>query len=280
VDTFEEFAGRGPREESGAAPEVGTLHLHEDFPSSFLGNRRHLVVWVPTGYDADPTLRCPVLYLHDGQNLFDPATAAFGVTWDAHRTADRLIRSGAIPPVLLVGIYNTPGRMDEYTVRRDPGEKVGGQGRRYARFVAEEVKPFIDRQYHTRPEREQTGVAGSSLGGLVSLTIAREFHRTFGLCGALSPSLWWAGGRVLRGLHVGPAWMRGGRFWLDVGTNEGGGLERTRELAALFRGAGLVPGRDFVYREVAGGEHNEAAWAARFGDVLVYFFGGTQPLGR
>jgi predicted alpha/beta superfamily hydrolase len=263
VDTLEHFAGRG----------AGSLHRHDDFPSSVLGNTRHLEVYVPPGYDADPALRCPTLYLHDGQNLFDPATAAFGVAWDAHTTADRLIRSGAIPPVLLVGIRNTPARMDEYTTRRDPGEKVGGRGRRYARFVACEVKPFIDAHYRTRPERELTGVAGSSLGGLVSLTIAREFHHLFGLCGALSPSLWWARGQVLRGLRVGPSWMRGVRFWLDVGTSEGG-LERTRELAALFRATGLEPGRGYVYDEVAGGEHNEAAWAARFGDVLRFFFGG------
>src|SRR5262245_50846527 len=257
------------------AARAGALRYHEDFPSRFLGNRRPLAVALPASYDADPSCRHPVVYLHDGQNVFDLATAPSGVTWDAHRTAERLAGRGRIPPLILVGIGNTPDRIDEYTTCPDPGEGAGGKGRLYARFVLDEVKPFIDARYRTLPGRGHTAVAGSSLGGLVSLTMAREHRDRFARCAALSPSLWWAGGRVQEDLARDTGWMRGMRIWLDMGTREGyGGVGRARRLARVFAGAGMVRGRDFRYREVRGGEHNEAAWAARFDQVLLFLFGG------
>jgi predicted alpha/beta superfamily hydrolase len=220
------------------------------------------------------------LYLHDGQNLFDPAAAAFGVSWQAHATADRLIARRRIEPIIMVGIANTPDRIDEYTFHHDPARKAGGRGRFYARFVLDEVKPFIDATYRTRPGREHTAIAGSSLGGLVSLTMAWDDHDRFALCGVLSPSLWWCRERVLRDLGRRPAWMRSVRFWLDVGAREGAqpaeqwaNVLRARRLVEIFDAAGLLPGPDYYYAEVADGEHSEAAWAARFDRVLLYFFG-------
>jgi predicted alpha/beta superfamily hydrolase len=252
---------------------------HDDFPSALLGNRRTLSVHLPPGYDDAPARRYPVLYLHDGQNLFDPALAAFGVAWEADATADRLAAAGRIEPVILVGIANTPERLDEYAVHRDGRARAGGRGRLYGRFVVEEVKPFIDRQYRTRPGREDTAVAGSSMGGLISLYMAREHADCFSRCGVMSPALWWRRGRVFRDLEADAGWMRRVRFWLDVGTRESGrrgpvpaAVRQARRLVAQFDAAGLAPGRDYYYWEVAGGEHNEAAWAARFDKVLLYFF--------
>src|SRR5581483_5702126 len=152
-------------------------------------------------------------------NLFEDREAAFGVSWNAHRTAERLTHAGRIAPVILVGVANTPARIDEYTTHRDAREKAGGRGDLYARFVLEEVKPFIDARYRTKPGREHTGVCGSSLGGLVSLTMARAYPERLGLCGAVSPSLWWCGGRVLDEYAAGDAaWLRRTRFWVDMGT--------------------------------------------------------------
>ncbi len=176
----------------------GRRETHEGWYSHFLGNRRTLTVYVPPGYDADVKRRYPVLYLHDGQNLFDPARATFGVAWDADATAERLILARRIPPLLLVGIDNTPDRMDEYAYHHDAEEQTGGRGPLYARFVLEEVKPFIDGRYRTRPDRRHTAVMGSSMGGLISLSMAREHSERFGLCGVASPSLWWADGRRCR----------------------------------------------------------------------------------
>jgi predicted alpha/beta superfamily hydrolase len=271
-------AGALPR---GAGPRLGSLQLHQGFRSRHLDNQRTLAVYLPPGYPARGQ-RYPVFYLHDGQNLFDAATAAFGVAWDADARAEQLIRAGRIPPLILVGIYNTPERIPEYTVHYDPRERVGGRGDLYSRFVFEEVKPFIDAEYRTRPEREFTAVAGSSLGGLIALAMARSHHEHFSRCGVLSPSLWWCQEQMLRDLEPEEesAWIRTMRFWVDMGTREGRGkqalhpgIQRTRRLIDRFDAAGLLPGRDYYYLEVAGGLHNEASWGARFDKVLLYFFG-------
>jgi predicted alpha/beta superfamily hydrolase len=273
------MAKRKVSTQSSSLIALGERCYHHDFYSTFLENHRTITVVLPPNYHHQHS-RYPVLYLHDGQNLFEPQEAAFGVAWHADSAAARLIHAGRIPPVLLVGIANTPARLDEYTIHRDSREKAGGRGDLYARFVLEEVKPFIDATYRTKPDREHTAVAGSSLGGLVSLTMARSYPEQFGLCGAVSPSLWWCNERILEEFAAGDhAWMQQMRFWVDMGTKEGRArgheppwIERTRRLIDVFDVAGLAPGRDYYYWEVAGGEHNEVAWAARFDKLLLYFF--------
>ena len=252
----------------------------ENFASAILQNERTLTVALPADYAERPARRYPVLYIHDGQNLFDPRHAAFGMAWHADATAARLAHQGRIEPVILVGIANTPARMDEYTYHFDPRQKAGGNGANYARFVLDEVKPFIDQNYRTKPGREHTGVVGSSLGGLVSLSMARDHFTRFALCGILSPSLWSARGRLLDELGQDAEWMKSMRFWVDMGTREGSrrghvtpSIQNTRKLVERFDGAGLVPGREYYYWEVAGGEHNEIHWAARFDKMLLFFFG-------
>ncbi len=259
---------------------AGERIQHEDFPSGILQNYRTLTVALPPLYVDRPSHRYPVLYIHDGQNLFDPRHAAFGMAWHADATAARLALSGRIEPVILVGIANTPARMDEYTYHVDIRQKAGGNGAQYARFVLDEVKPFIDSNYRTKPGREHTAVVGSSLGGLVSLSMAREHHQRFALCGVLSPSLWWARGRILAELEENAQWMKSMRFWVDMGTREGSrrghvtpSIQNTRRLVERFDEAGLIPGREYYYWEVAGGEHNEIHWAARFDKMLLFFFG-------
>src|SRR5213076_1190449 len=114
----------------------------------------------------------------------------------------------------------------------------------------------------------------------VSLAMARTHHEKFGLCGAMSPALWWAQGRLLDDLARDLEWMRDMRFWVCMGTREGSKrsqvsphIEQTRRLIEIFDQACLVPGRHYLYQEVAGGEHSEAAWAERFDKMLLYFFG-------
>ncbi len=260
--------------------ESGQRRVHEAFASEILGNERTITVHLPPGYDEEPSRRYPVVYFHDGQNIFDDGRAAFGVSWRAGATTDRLTREGRIPPVLLVGIDNTPARHDEYSFERDDSREEGGRGVLYARFVLEEVKPFIDREYRTWRDRRHTAIVGSSMGGLITLAMARIYHDVFALAGVLSPSLWWANAATLQALEHDHDWMRRMRFWLCVGTREGTArrpftphLKRTRQLVATFDQARLVPGRDYYYWEVAGGQHHEAAWAARLDKVLLYFFG-------
>ncbi len=260
-----------------ASPD-GTLRLHRRFAARVLGNQRDLVVWLPPGMDGRRR-RHPVVYFQDGQNLFDPLTAFLGQAWHAGRTAAELIRAGELDAPIMVGIYNTGfARMDEYAPTR--GEFAGwdgetcrsrGRARAYARFVATEVKPFIDARYPTRPGAADTAIAGSSMGGLVALYAALWHPRVFGAAGVMSPSAWWDDGapmRFVEGLKKKPAV----RLWLDTGTAEPG-WENARRLREALTARGWREGDDLHYLEVDGAEHNEAAWAARTGPMLQWMVG-------
>jgi predicted alpha/beta superfamily hydrolase len=217
--------------------------------------------------------------MHDGQNLFDDATS-FAGEWHADETAERLIKQGAILPLIIVGIENAGAeRVDEYTPVSSRGE--GGRGALYAKFLVEEVKPFIDKTYRTKPDRANTGVAGSSLGGLISLYIVKQYPQVFSRCGAVSPSLWWNLGQFLAEAQTDATWARGTRIWLDMGTVEDDqkpviSLLRVNDgtnFAQSLQRAGLRPETDFAWRKIEGAGHNEAAWADRFDDVLIYLYG-------
>ena len=257
------------------AKDDGRLRLHPRFPSSFLSTPRDLIVYLPPGY-ASAGARYPVLYLQDGQNLFDPATAFSGNDWHADITADSLIRSGRIEPLILVGIYNAGARrISEYTPTRDRRSRKGGKALRYAQMLAREVKPFIDRQYPTRKGVADTGVGGSSLGSLVSLVAGLAYPRVFGKLALLSPSVWWDEHSILPLID---AWTpsRRPRVWLDTGTAEGKDPARVVADARLMRDAlnakGWTEGVDLHYEEAQGHAHNEQAWGERFGRVLEYLF--------
>jgi predicted alpha/beta superfamily hydrolase len=261
-----------------STPPAGTLRLHRGFASALLGNRRDLIVWLPPGCDGRRR-RHPVVYFQDGQNIFDPRTAFTGEAWEAGAAAAGLIASGAIDPPILVGIYNTGReRLDEYAPTRGtiPGADGGsvqsrGRGRRYARFVAEEVKPFVDGRYPTLPGREHTAVVGSSMGAIAALCAGLWQPRVFGAAGLLSPSTWWdeaAPVRLVRALRSKPAL----KLWLDIGTAEPG-WEQTRLLRDALVARGWRLGRDLRYVEAEGAGHNEAAWARRIGPALEWLVG-------
>ena len=240
----------------------------ESFESQFLPHARPVVVHEPPGYDLDPEARYPVLYLQDGQNLFDPNTAFGGVPWRCDETADRLARAGECRPVILVGVGNSPDRLREYGPRERP--HPDDLSRAYARFLVEELKPFIDRTYRTVPGPESTGIGGSSMGGLIALHLAAWHPEVFGRCAALSPSLWWDGESFARSA----GWPTGVRLWLDMGGREGAtpaamraNVRRARRLAARFRRAAEVR-----YAEFPEAGHHEADWGARFGDALAFLF--------
>jgi predicted alpha/beta superfamily hydrolase len=254
------------------------IRYHPEFPSAFLPHPRTLGVYVPPGYDTEPDRRYPVFYLHDGQNLFDPTTSFGGNAWGCDETAEVLVRGGEIPPLILVGVANTPDRLREYGARR--GGRGADRSRDYGRFLVEEVKPFIDDTYRTLPDREHTAVGGSSMGGLISLHLCKWYPGVFGLCAAMSPSLWWDGESFLRDIRSKAGWLNTCKVWLDMGGHEGGtraaqraGLQRARRLAADLRGFGLEKAGRLRYLEVPDGQHNEPAWGARFGEVLKFLFG-------
>jgi len=253
------------------AKDDGRLRLHPRFPSRYLSTPRDLLVYLPPGYHTSEA-RYPVLYLQDGQNLFDAATAFAGNEWRADIAADDEIRRGRVEPLILVGLYNTGvRRISEYTPTRDRRLLKGGKAERYAQMLAREVKPLIDHTYRTRKSAGDTGVGGSSLGALVSLVAGLRYPRVFGKLALMSPSVWWDQHAILPLIE---AWRpaRPARIWLDTGTAEGGDPAKAVADARLMRDALAAKGCDLHYQEAEGHQHNEAAWSVRFGRVLEYLF--------
>ena len=266
------------RAQEGGHTLTGQFRTHKNFHSRFLKSDRDVLVYLPPGYEADRKRRYPVLYLHDGQNLFDGATSFIkGAEWGVDETAQRLIAGGEVEPLIIVGVYNSgKDRVDEYTPTADARHKMGGKADLYGRMLVEELKPFIDSEYRTRRGARDTGLGGSSLGGLVSLHLALKYPQTFGRVAVASPSVWWDDKWVLR--EVGALKKRPRlRIWLDMGTKEGGkeAEEHTRNARALrdaLVGKGWKEGSDLKYFEAEGAEHNERAWAARVEPMLKFLF--------
>jgi enterochelin esterase-like enzyme len=262
------------------AAATGDLRLHE-FRSRFFRNTRFLRVWLPPGYDntENSLKRYPVLYLNDGQNLFEPSTSFAGVEWQVDETAERLIREGLVPPMIIVGIDNAgKERIREYTPHRSLNPMMlRVQGHRYPNFLIKEVMPFAAGNYRIASGPENTGLGGSSLGGLICLYTAALHPGWFGRLLIESPSLWASNRQMIKDSRMVKQWPQ--RIFLATGTAEAGREDRdrsvvddVRELAGIFRRAGLDDRRlKLVIEE--GGTHQESAWARRFPDALLFLFG-------
>jgi len=254
----------------------GNLLLHE-LRSAIFGNTRLLRVWLPPAYDKSSSTRYPVLYLNDGQNLFDPATAFAGVHWQVGETASRLIAEQKIPPLILVGIDNTKNRIREYVPYRSTDPRVFfSKGKDYPNFLRYELMPLIEGQYPVLTGPEHTGLGGSSLGGLITLYTQLVAPGLFGRALIESPSLFVANRKILEQSRPFRDWPT--RTYLATGTREVGDQEKdarivgdVRELESILRAAGLDDQRLKV-RIDEGATHSESAWAARFPDALQFLF--------
>lgn len=249
-----------------------------DFHSEILPDDRRVIVCLPEAYLQDRERRFPVLYLHDGQNLFDGKTSfVAGRTWRAHTTADALSAEGSVEPLIMVGIYNTGlRRMAEYTPTAD-AKLGGGEGDRYGRVLVEEVKPFIDSRFRARTGRLDTAVGGSSLGGLISLYLGLRYPEIYGKVAALSPSIWWDRRSILSLVREAKPQPEI-QIWLDMGTAEGSiHLRDADVLHTLLLRRGWREGLDLMYLRVEGAVHDEEAWASRFDKVLRFLFPAHGP---
>ncbi|MGO8793488.1 MAG: alpha/beta hydrolase [Candidatus Sulfotelmatobacter sp.] len=272
-------AGGNP-EAIRAGGATGDLRLHE-FRSRVFRNTRYLRVWLPPDYDApeNSSRHYPVLYLNDGQNLFEGSTAFGGVEWQVDEAADRLIREGAIPPMIVVGIDNTgKDRIREYMPHRSMHPMMlRVQGKYYPDFLMKEVMPFVEGQYRVATGPEQTGLGGSSLGALIALHTVIARPGDFGRLLLESPSLWASQRQLIKESRSVRIWPE--RIFLGVGTAEAGVADRSRtvvddvrELAAIMRRAVLSEKRlRLVIQDGAG--HNEGAWAERFPEALRFLYG-------
>jgi len=246
-----------------AAIRPGRIHHIADFS-------RPITVYVPAGYDERDDRRYPVLYMQDGQNLFDGERAYIpGQHWRLQEAADAAVGERGAAAAIIVGVDHAgAARIDEYTPSRDPRHKGGGHADEYGRLLLEELKPLIDERFRTLPG--QTGIGGSSLGGLVSLHLALKNPQAFTRAAVMSPSVWWNNRSILEEVDAfdGPR----PRIWLDIGGREGrealhdARMLRDELLAKSWNDATLR------YFEDRRADHSERAWRARVRKALEFLF--------
>ena len=268
---------------------LGRLVYWTDVASAYLGPTRHVEIWLPPGYDDAPSTRYPVLYMSDGQNLFDPRIANTGVDWGVDEAVVRLVEQGVIPPVIVVGVWSTAERGPEYS----PWQRAPD----YARFLIEELMPRVNAEFRTLTGPQHTAVMGSSMGGLLSFYLVTHHPEVFGACGCMSTHFplseamaveYFQGVAtdarpdttpyVIRDIAAGMTVPKGPRYWFDHGTL---GLDSTyapthAAVRAWLLEQGLVEGKDFVIRSYEGADHNETSWRARLEDPLTFMFGRSD----
>ncbi len=250
---------------------------YSDFHSTILGNDRGVWVYLPPSFYENPLATYPVLYMHDGQNLFDPAYAFLGRTWQVAQTLDggidALDPSAHLPEMVVIGPENTSNRIYEYTPVPDPSYGGGG-GDQYLAFLTKELMPAIQSDPlftgRLKTDLNHTAMAGSSLGGLITAYAGITQPNVWSRLGIFSPSTWWdnlylitavadAGGVTPRWVHV----------YVDSGSPDDDTAD-TANLAQQYRNIGYLDGAGLEYVLAPGAEHNEDAWAARLPGALRY----------
>ena len=267
----------------------GRLVYWTDVRSAFLSPTRHVEIWLPPGYDSAAARRYPVLYMHDGQNLFDPRIANTGVDWGVDEAVVRLVKRGMITPIIVVGVWSTTSRFSEYSPWHDAPN--------YARFLIEELMPRVNAAFHTLTGPGNTAVMGSSMGGLLSFYLVTHHPEAFGACGCESthfplsesvvaqvfpnvpvPTAPDTTPYIVRDIRTGLKAPQGARYRFDFGSL---GLDSAyapshEAVRRWLLAQGRVEGRDFVVHRYEGATHNEASWRKRLEDPLTFLFGKRQ----
>ena len=263
------------------AGALGRLVYWQDTPSAFLDHDRHVVVWLPPGYDENPDKRYRVIYMSDGENLFDPRIASWGVDWGIDEAMLRGAAEGQFEPAIVVGAWSSPRRGPEYSPWHEASE--------YARFLIEELMPRVNAEFRTRTGPDNTFHMGSSMGGLLSWYLVKNHADVFGACGcvsthfALSAADFSPPGQgdptplVQKDIAAGDVAPRNARFYFDYGTEA---LDSTYEqdhapVRAWLLQQGLIEGRDFVMKKFDGADHSERAWRERVQLQLEFLLGAA-----
>ncbi len=240
-----------------------------------------LVIYLPPSYAENSLKRYPVCYIHDGQNLFDPAESFKGQSWGVHQVIDMQALSGCMDEIIAVGIYNRGrGRLFDYTPSFDPhfkGIGAGGGADEYAEFMIEEIKPYVDKQYRTKPDAAHTGLMGSSLGGLVSLYIARKHPEIFSKVAALSSSFWWNRRKMLKEITNSCQFLPL-RIYLDAGGHDS--WQDTHAMYESLLRCGYLPGIDILYHMQPEHRHTEAHWGERVHLPFQFLFPPEELMGH
>jgi predicted alpha/beta superfamily hydrolase len=260
----------------------GTVkQLFTSFSSKILNYNQIVWVYLPPSYDENTLARYPVLYMHDGQNLFNPPPPGSIVPdeWHVDETLNAAAESQpaqySIPEIIVIGPECGPDRNNIYTPVPDPSEGFGGKGDLYLEMLTQELKPQVDMMLRTRPEREHTGVLGSSLGGLISAWAGCKYANTFGLIGIMSPSTWWDNNWIIGQVQQMWPTPRPLQVYLDSGDSgtSNDDVTQTAMLADAFRGLGYKDKTTLDYWVEAGDQHSEIYWQKRFPVAAAYLFG-------
>ncbi len=253
-----------------------------NFKSKILKNKRRIFIYLPPNSDILRGPSLPVLYMQDGQNLFSNTCHEVPWQWNIDEVADKLIKRGKIPRMLIVGLANTSARENEYTHAHCPHFKTGGNADRYLDFVTEEVMPFVKNNFPVNPLRQATGFGGSSLGGLLSLYAAFTRPESFGRFIATSPSIWWDNFSIFDVISSSRFKASNLRLWVDIGTRE---MKAVRHKKQLFRPLKLYRSLDLAlcdrgfeksvnyhYYEERLGTHDERSWNRRMRRALPFLY--------
>ncbi len=246
------------------------VELFTAFHSTKLPDDRPVWAYLPPSYDENTLARFPVIYMHDGQNLFDAQLAFGGIEWGVDETLDAGAENGLIVETIAIGIGNTQARIYEYTPT--DGGMGGGGGNLYLSLITDELKPKIDSMLRTRPQPDATAIMGSSLGGLISAYAGVRRPQVFGRIGAMSPSTWWDNTVIITDVAATAGQPRPMRVYVDSGdTNDD--VSDTDLLAQTYVKTGFTEGADFHHVVQAGGQHNEFYWAQRLPAAFQFLLG-------
>ncbi len=241
--------------------------MNENFAMPQFNRTRRIWLFMPPDYSTSGK-QYPVLYMHDGQNLFDAATS-FAGEWNVDESLNTFFEDGKEVPIV-VGVDNGGGnRIAEYTPWANQNYG-GGDGDKYAQFIAETLKPYIDENYRTKPERENTGVIGSSLGGLISFYISVKYQDVFSKAGVFSPSFWFNDSCYTFAKNTGKHFPM--QFYIMGGDNESGGMVQEMEnMIDTLYAAGFGE-EEIKLKVVPGGQHNEYLWRTQFPAAYEWLF--------
>jgi predicted alpha/beta superfamily hydrolase len=245
----------------GKVKIMGNVEHLKNFYSHNLNNKRDLIVWLPPSYNEDAARRYPVLYMHDGQNIMNPKTSFSGTDWRVDETLTKLIKEDKIEEVIVIGIYNTHDRLEEYS----DSEK----GKKYIKFIIEELKPFVDLRYRTLRDRKNTAAMGSSMGGLISFFMVWNHQDVFCKAGCLSSSFYYNSDKAIEMVIKHSGQKKKIKIYIDHGED---GLLKGQKMFSELTAKGYVVGKDIDYYYEPGAGHNENAWAKRLERPLFFLF--------
>lgn len=243
---------------------TGTVYYHRELKGEGLDYARDLIVWLPPSYATDTLKRYPVLYMHDGQNIFDPKTSFSRYDWRVDEVADSLIKTGLMEEIIVVGVYNSPDRRLEYNISE--------KGEAYHSFLIDVVKPMVDSVYRTLPGVEHTATMGSSMGGLVSFLLTWEHPEVFSRAGCLAPLFT---GKLIDDVRDYDGPEKNIRLYIDMG-GKGVDVELLpgfEKMIPVLKEKGFKEGENLKVFSDSTADHNERAWAVRVWRPLLFLFG-------